>query len=162
LALLAPGPVFASWEQFCEQVSSCDCPGPVRSGAVSGLLVILVRRIPISRHSGTSTFGRRRQNEAVLGQGFGTDLERDLGGNWQAVSAFSVQSFGTLENLDLGPSGFAPELTFAGHIAVHQCEASQENLVDFYFEIYPFVIDMHIYHIRVYISSIFVSEKALT
>jgi hypothetical protein len=55
LALLAagPGPVSASWEQFCRQVSSCDCPGLVHSGAVSGLLVILVRRIPISRHPGS-------------------------------------------------------------------------------------------------------------
>jgi hypothetical protein len=58
--------------------------------------------------------------------------------------------------------GRRSRLTFAVHIAVHQCEASQENLVDFYFEIYLLMIDIHIYHIRVYISSIFVSEKALT
>jgi hypothetical protein len=34
--------------------------------------------------------------------------------------------------------------------------------VGLYFEIYPLVIDIHIYHSRVYISSIFVNEKVLT
>jgi len=32
----------------------------------------------------------------------------------------------------------------------------------FYFEIYPYVIDIYIYHNWDYISSIFVNEKALT
>jgi hypothetical protein len=53
-------------------------------------------------------------------------------------------------------------LPFAGHIAVHQDEASQEDFVEFYFEIYPQVIDIYIYHNRVYISSIFLNKRVLT
>jgi hypothetical protein len=53
-------------------------------------------------------------------------------------------------------------LPFAGHIAVHQDGARQEDFVEFYFEIYPLLIDIYIYHSRVYISSIFVNEKVLT
>ena len=34
--------------------------------------------------------------------------------------------------------------------------------MEFYFEIYTHVIDIYIYHSRVYISSIFVNEKVLT
>ena len=54
------------------------------------------------------------------------------------------------------------DLPLAGHIAVHQDGVRQEDFVKFYFEIYPHVIDMYIYHSLVYISSIFVNEKALT
>jgi hypothetical protein len=64
--------------------------------------------------------------------------------------------------LDLGPSGFVPKFTFAGHIAVHQDGVRQENFEEYYFEIYPHLIDIYIYHNQVYISSIFVNEKALT
>jgi hypothetical protein len=53
-------------------------------------------------------------------------------------------------------------LPSSGHIAVHQDEVRQEDFVEFYFEIYTHVIDIYIYHSRVYISSIFVNEKALT
>jgi len=51
---------------------------------------------------------------------------------------------------------------FAGHTAVHQDEARRENFMGFYFEIYTHVIDIHIYHSRAYISSIFLNEQALT
>ncbi len=47
----------------------------------------------------------------VLGQGFETALERDLGGNWYAVAAFSGQSFQTLEALNFEPSDFVLKLT---------------------------------------------------
>ena len=38
-------------------------------------------------------------------------LERDPGGNWYAVAAFSGQSFQTLEALNFEPSDFVPKLT---------------------------------------------------
>ena len=45
------------------------------------------------------------------GTGFWDWPERDLGGNSYAVAAFSVQSFETLEALNLRASDFVPKLT---------------------------------------------------
>jgi hypothetical protein len=77
----------------------------------------------------------------------------DLGAGRGTCAALSLErDFDLRKGVVVGQ-----DLPFAGHLAVHQDEARQEDFLAFYFEIYQHVIDIYIYHSQVYISSIFLT-----